>query len=185
MSSGHIYPYFARKEDIVEALVGQEESQLALLVQDNESPRLDLLNPDRIDPTAQLLDQGKRLSKKSAISLLRAVSHWRRAMKPTDTGVFWGSPPVLALQLGRPVVEASPNPMPLSGIRAQLGLPSPSDDFMDEAIDLHRLLVRNPSATFVYRADGWSIIEAGICGSDILVVDRSVTPLAGDLVIAV
>ncbi|WP_313245038.1 S24 family peptidase [Stenotrophomonas rhizophila] len=54
---------------------------------------------------------------------------------------------------------------------------------MDEAIDLHRLLVRNPSATFLYRADGWSIIGAGICGSDILVVDRSVTPLAGDLVI--
>ncbi|WP_313245037.1 hypothetical protein [Stenotrophomonas rhizophila] len=59
MSSGHIYPYFARKEDIVEALVAREESQLALLVQDNESLRLDLLNPDRIDPTAQLLDQGK------------------------------------------------------------------------------------------------------------------------------
>lgn len=47
------------------------------------------------------------------------------------------------------------------------------------------MLVRNPSATFLYRADGWSIIGAGICGSDILVVDRSVTPLAGDLVIAV
>lgn len=73
--------------------------------------------------------------------------------------------------------------MPLSGIRAQLGLPSPADDFIDEAIDLHRLLVRNPSATFLYRADGWSMIGAGICGSDILVVDRSVTPLAGDLVI--
>ncbi|MBK0052718.1 TetR/AcrR family transcriptional regulator [Stenotrophomonas sp. S39] len=36
MSSGHIYHYFARKEDIVEALVAQEESELALLVQDVE-----------------------------------------------------------------------------------------------------------------------------------------------------
>nr|WP_312130643.1 S24 family peptidase [Stenotrophomonas pavanii] len=98
---------------------------------------------------------------------------------------FTQTAPVLAVELGRPVVDAPPKPVPLSGIRAQLGFPSPADDFMDEAIDLHRLLVRNPSATFLYRADGWSMIGVGICDGDILVVDRSVTPLPGDLVIAV
>ncbi len=56
---------------------------------------------------------------------------------------------------------------------------------MDEAIDLHRLLVRNPAATFLYRADGWPMSGAGISDGGILVVDRSVTPLAGDLVIAI
>lgn len=56
---------------------------------------------------------------------------------------------------------------------------------MDESIDRHRLLARSPSATFLYRADGWSILGVGISDGDILVVDRSVTPQAGDLVIPV
>ncbi|HYQ23935.1 translesion error-prone DNA polymerase V autoproteolytic subunit [Stenotrophomonas sp.] len=75
--------------------------------------------------------------------------------------------------------------VPMAAVRARLGFPSPADDFMDEAIDLHRLLVRNPAATFLYRADGWSMSGVGISDGDILVVDRSVTPLAGDLVIAI
>lgn len=73
----------------------------------------------------------------------------------------------------------------MAAARARLGFPSPADDFMDDAIDLHRLLVRNPAATFLYRADGWSMNGAGVSDGDILVVDRSVTPLAGDLVIAI
>jgi len=44
--------------------------------------------------------------------------------------------------------------------------------------------VRNPAATFLYRADGWPS-GAGVSDGDILVVDRSVTPQAGDLVIAI
>jgi DNA polymerase V len=47
------------------------------------------------------------------------------------------------------------------------------------------VLIRNPAATYLYRADGWSMIGAGICDGDILVVDRSVQPRAGDIVIAV
>lgn len=54
---------------------------------------------------------------------------------------------------------------------------------MDEAIDLHRLLVRNPAAPFLYRADGWSMLGVGISDGDILVVDRSVQPQPDNLVI--
>jgi DNA polymerase V len=56
---------------------------------------------------------------------------------------------------------------------------------MDEAIDLHRLLVRNLATTFLYRADGWSMCGIGVSDGDILVVDRSVSPQGGDLVIAI
>lgn len=66
----------------------------------------------------------------------------------------------------------------------KLGFPSPAEDFLDDRLDLNNLLVRNPPATFLYRAQGHSMIEAGICDGDILVVDRSVRPRDGDVVIA-
>jgi DNA polymerase V len=74
--------------------------------------------------------------------------------------------------------------IPMSGISARLGFPSPADDFLDDSIDLHEHLVRNPAATFYYRAEGWSMLMAGVCDGDMLIVDRSVTPIDGDLVIA-
>lgn len=72
----------------------------------------------------------------------------------------------------------------MSGARARLGFPSPAEDFLDDMVDLHQLLVRNAPATFLYRADGWSMLGAGVCDGDILVVDRSVSPQDGDLVLA-
>ncbi|HRO62638.1 S24 family peptidase [Thermomonas sp.] len=74
--------------------------------------------------------------------------------------------------------------LPLAAARAALGFPSPAEDFQDDGIDLNELLVRNPPATFLYRAEGWSMLHAGICDGDILLVDRSVTPQDGDVVIA-
>ncbi len=91
----------------------------------------------------------------------------------------------LATLIAPAMIDGPVHFVPLAGARVRLGFPSPADDFMDEAIDLHRLLVRNPSATFLYRADGWSMLGIGISDGDILVVDRSVTPQSGDLVIAV
>lgn len=55
---------------------------------------------------------------------------------------------------------------------------------MDDEIDLNDYLIRNKAATFLYRADGYSMRDAGIVDGDILIVDRSVTPRDGDLVIA-
>lgn len=74
--------------------------------------------------------------------------------------------------------------LPLGGVRVALGFPSPAEDFQDDGIDLNELLVRNPPATFLYRAEGWSMLHAGICDGDILLVDRSVTPQDGDVVVA-
>jgi len=65
-----------------------------------------------------------------------------------------------------------------------LGFPSPAEDFLDDEIDLNEFLVRNPPATFFYRAEGWSMLMAGICSGDILIVDRSVSPQDGDVVVA-
>ncbi len=74
--------------------------------------------------------------------------------------------------------------LPVVGARVQLGFPSPADDFLDDTLDLNNLLIRNPAATFFYRAHGNSMLRAGILSGDILVVDRSVTVQNGDIVLA-
>jgi len=73
----------------------------------------------------------------------------------------------------------------VGAVRATLGFPSPAEDFAEDTIDLNELLVRNEVATFWYRAAGDSMRLAGIVDGDFLAVDRSVTPLDGDLVLAI
>lgn len=65
------------------------------------------------------------------------------------------------------------------------GFPSPADDFLDEGIDLTRLIIRNPPATFLWKVDGHSMRDAGIYDGDLLVVDRSLTPRHGDVVVVI
>ena len=93
-------------------------------------------------------------------------------------------PHTYARFLGSVAIDPPLQLRPVSGIRVQLGFPSPAEDFQDDEIDLNQFLVRNPPATFHYRAQGWSMILAGICDGDILLVDRSVAPVDGDVVVA-
>lgn len=93
-------------------------------------------------------------------------------------------PDTLARLVGPARLDARPCALPLGAARASMGFPSPAEDFQDDTIDLNELLVRNPPATFLYRAEGWSMLHAGICDGDILIVDRSVAPKDGDVVIA-
>ncbi len=65
------------------------------------------------------------------------------------------------------------------------GFASPADDFLENPLDLNQFLVRNPAATFFFRYEGEEFQLADIKDGDILVVDRSVTPGGGDLVVAV
>jgi len=65
------------------------------------------------------------------------------------------------------------------------GWPSPAENYVEEALDLHKLAVRNPPATFFMRVVGDSMIGAGIHNGDLLVVDRSRPPVPGKVVVAV
>lgn len=73
-------------------------------------------------------------------------------------------------------------PLYLSRIRA--GFPSPADDYVDQEIDLNRYLIKNPLATFIVHAEGDSMTGEGIYSGDALIVDRSLKPRAGSVVIA-
>jgi len=63
------------------------------------------------------------------------------------------------------------------------GFPSPADDYSHETLDFNRDLIRNPEATFYGKVEGDSMIEAGINDGDIAVIDRSVEPQDGDIVV--
>lgn len=65
------------------------------------------------------------------------------------------------------------------------GFPSPAQDYYDGPIDLTDMLVEDHAATFIVRAAGHSMTEAGISDGDELLVDRSKRPQHGDIVVAV
>lgn len=65
-------------------------------------------------------------------------------------------------------------PLISGGIKA--GFPSPAADFDESKISLDRVLVKNHEATFYAKANGNSMIGAGIDDGDILVIDKSIAP---------
>lgn len=73
---------------------------------------------------------------------------------------------------------------PLFLCRVAAGFPSPADDYVEASLDLSEYLIRNDEATFFVRVAGDSMTEVGIHDGDILVVDRSVEPEGGDVVVA-
>jgi DNA polymerase V len=68
------------------------------------------------------------------------------------------------------------------GVRA--GFPSPAQDYTTDAIDLNKELVRHPSSTFYARCVGDSMKDSGIDDGDLLVIDKSLEPAEGDIVVA-
>ena len=63
------------------------------------------------------------------------------------------------------------------------GFPSPAEDYLNESLDFNRDLIKHPEATFYGRVQGVSMIGAGICDGDIAVIDRSIEPQHGDVVV--
>ena len=64
------------------------------------------------------------------------------------------------------------------------GFPSPAEDYMNESLDFNRDLIKHPEATFYGRVKGDSMIGLGIEEGDIAVIDRSIEPEHGDIVVA-
>lgn len=90
----------------------------------------------------------------------------------------------LALNM-RPVASVrSTTSVPTLGRRVRAGKPTSGDDYQEDLVDLGRHLVRDPASTFVMKVDGWSMRDAGIADGDELVVDRSIAPEVGRIVIA-
>jgi DNA polymerase V len=75
--------------------------------------------------------------------------------------------------------------IPLFTSSVSAGFGSLAEEHIERTLDLNELIVKRPAATFFVRADGDSMRGAGIHSGDILVVDRSIEPTSGKIVIAV
>ncbi|HMK03323.1 MAG TPA: translesion error-prone DNA polymerase V autoproteolytic subunit [Ferruginibacter sp.] len=65
------------------------------------------------------------------------------------------------------------------------GFGAAADDYMERGIDLNEQLIRNKPATYFMRVTGNSMTGASIHDGDIVIVDRSIKPVNGKVVIAV
>ncbi len=86
--------------------------------------------------------------------------------------------------LGQPQID-KPCLLPMLLEHAAAGFPSPAAQYCEGQIDLNDILIPHPAATFLMRVVGDSMIEAGILPGATLIVDRSLTPRDGDVVVAV
>tara|TARA_B100001175_G_C19462028_1_gene617039 strand:- start:966 stop:1397 length:432 start_codon:yes stop_codon:yes gene_type:complete len=65
-----------------------------------------------------------------------------------------------------------------------VGFPSPANDYLESPIDLNKYLIKNGAATFLVRVSGDSMLNANIADQAILIVDRSLKPKHGSIVVA-
>lgn len=65
----------------------------------------------------------------------------------------------------------------------ETGFPSPAQDHLENKLSLDEYIIRRPAATFFVRVKGDGMTGAGIHSDDILVIDRSLKPAGGSIVI--
>lgn len=92
------------------------------------------------------------------------------------------SPPALHV-VGGASASTETCGQPLLGCRVRAGFPSPADDHLDDELNLHEHVVRRPASTYFVRAEGDSMQGDGIHDRDLLVVDRSLEPLPGRVIV--
>lgn len=85
------------------------------------------------------------------------------------------------------ITEAPPDVaslrLPYAEITASCGFPSPAQDYSTTEIDLTKQLIANPLSTYIMRTSGDSMVDAGIWDGDEIIVDCSVQPRPGDVVV--
>lgn len=64
------------------------------------------------------------------------------------------------------------------------GFPSPAEAYEVDALDFNKDMIAHPDTTFYGRVRGESMNGAGINDGDIVVIDRSLEPRRGDIVVA-
>ncbi|SMN12423.1 Error-prone repair protein UmuD [uncultured Candidatus Thioglobus sp.] len=82
-----------------------------------------------------------------------------------------------------PELDAPVPAIPFYAASVAAGFPSPADDYVEKKLDLNELLINKPASTFFVRAEGESMLGAGINPNDVLVVDRSIHPGVGRIIV--
>jgi DNA polymerase V len=75
--------------------------------------------------------------------------------------------------------------IPLFAEKIHAGFESPAADYEEARIDLNDYVSKYPEATFFARVTGECMVGSGIFPDDLLVVDKSLTPAPGDIVVGI
>jgi DNA polymerase V len=92
--------------------------------------------------------------------------------------------PIKDSQLFRPYNEL-PELVSLIKSPAYAGFPSPAGDYLEERLDLHKLLITNHAATYIFPVKGSSMEAERIMDGDLLIVDTSLEVKSGDIILGV
>ena len=84
-----------------------------------------------------------------------------------------------------PHISEEPTRLPLYSTKVAAGLPSPADDHVENTLDISEFMIDRNDSTFFITIKGESMIDVGLMPGDKVVVDRSKTPVIGDIVLAV
>ena len=68
--------------------------------------------------------------------------------------------------------------------QVEAGFPSPAEEELSDTMSLDEYLIKNKEATYMLKVSGESMKDAGIMAGDMVLVDRSITAVDGDIVIA-
>jgi len=63
------------------------------------------------------------------------------------------------------------------------GFASPAQGYEEQGIDLNRLLIRNPPATYFLRLENYSMETLGLPKGSLLIVDRSIDPFPDSFIL--
>lgn len=81
------------------------------------------------------------------------------------------------------VLESEEQYLPSINNSVKANFSAPTNDYLESKLDLTKYLIQNPNSTYYIRATGDSMIEYGIFSDDLLIVDRSLDPKIGDILI--
>lgn len=84
---------------------------------------------------------------------------------------------------GRLIPKSICYPVKILGT-VEAGFPIPAEEELADTISLDKLLIQNPTATFMLKVSGDSMSDAGILPGDMVIVDKGQTPKNSDIVIA-
>jgi DNA polymerase V len=84
------------------------------------------------------------------------------------------------------VVNNQPIILPfIDGTKVPAGFPSPAMDYIQDAIDLNKILIKHPASTFLVEVEGDSMLGAFISNPALLIIDRAIQAKDNDIVLAV
>jgi repressor LexA len=85
--------------------------------------------------------------------------------------------------LGKLIPKRLFNEVPIVG-QVAAGFPSPAEEELTDTLSLDQYLIGNKEATYLFKVEGDSMIEAGIMPGDMVLVERKNEAKDGDIIIA-